>query len=110
MLARMMLRPTSRRSSGSSALTVALVPTGMKMGVSTTPWGVSRRPPGRASRRPAGGGTDLEAGRRRARAAQASARPRAAASRGLLALGAALDVAPSHRPGSSRSARRGGTS
>ena len=36
-------RPSSR-SSGSRALTVAFVPTGMNWGVSTTPWGSSRRP------------------------------------------------------------------
>ena len=52
MLARMIWAPTSRRSSGSSALTVALVPTGMNIGVSTEPCGVRRRPSGaRADRR-----------------------------------------------------------
>ena len=40
----MIWAPTSTRSSGSSALTVAFVPTGMKTGVSTTPCGVSSRP------------------------------------------------------------------
>ena len=49
--------PTSRMSSGESALTVALVPTGMNCGVSTTPW-VSVRRPVRARVVPsAGGGT-----------------------------------------------------
>ncbi len=36
--------PTSRRSSGVSALTVALVPTGMNCGVSTVPWVSASRP------------------------------------------------------------------
>src|SRR6188472_3581479 len=40
----MMLAPTSRTSSGWSALTVALVPTGMNCGVSTTPCGSVSRP------------------------------------------------------------------
>src|SRR5258705_8776 len=49
--------PTSRISSGSSALIVAFVPTGMNCGVSTTPWVNSRRPT-RARVAPlAGGGT-----------------------------------------------------
>ena len=50
--------PTSRRSSGSSAFTVAFVPTGMNWGVSTTPW-VSVSRPARARVEPsAGGGVD----------------------------------------------------
>ena len=47
--------PVSRRSSGVSALTVALVPTGMNCGVSTTPW-VSVRRPARARVDPSAGG------------------------------------------------------
>src|SRR5881628_157286 len=39
-----MRAPAASRSSGVSALTVACVPTGMKTGVSTTPWAVVRRP------------------------------------------------------------------
>jgi len=49
--------PTAARSAGSSALTVAFVPTGMNWGVSTTPW-VSSSRPARARVEPsAGGGT-----------------------------------------------------
>ena len=40
MLASTIRAPSSARSRGSTALTVALVPTGMKQGVSTTPCGV----------------------------------------------------------------------
>ncbi len=36
--------PAARMSSGVRALTVALVPTGMNCGVSTTPWVKVRRP------------------------------------------------------------------
>ena len=36
--------PTACRSAGVSALTVALVPTGMNCGVSTVPWVSARRP------------------------------------------------------------------
>ena len=46
--------PVSRISSGESALTVALVPTGMNCGVSTTPW-VSVSVPVRARVVPFGG-------------------------------------------------------
>ena len=49
--------PVSAISAGVSALTVALVPTGMNCGVSTTPW-VSVSFPTRARVEPsAGGGT-----------------------------------------------------
>jgi hypothetical protein len=47
--------PTARRSSGSSAFTVAFVPTGMNWGVSTTPW-VSVSRPARARVEPSAGG------------------------------------------------------
>ena len=47
--------PTSRMSSGDRALTVALVPTGMNCGVSTTPW-VSVSFPARARVEPSAGG------------------------------------------------------
>src|SRR5262245_41880466 len=47
--------PTVRRSSGSSAFTVAFVPTGMNWGVSTAPW-VSVSRPRRARVEPSGGG------------------------------------------------------
>ena len=40
----MIRAPRVSRSSEESALTVAWVPTGMKTGVSTGPWGVSSRP------------------------------------------------------------------
>src|SRR6476659_6163470 len=53
--ARMIEAPTVRRSSGSSAFTVAFVPTGMNWGVSTTPW-VSVRRPARAHVEPSAGG------------------------------------------------------
>ncbi len=46
--------PTSRRSSGVRALTVAFVPTGMNWGVSTTPW-VSVSCPVRARVEPSAG-------------------------------------------------------
>src|SRR5436190_19739009 len=49
--------PTVRRSSGSSALTVAFVPTGMNCGVSTTPWDSSSRPARARVEPSAGGGT-----------------------------------------------------
>src|SRR5262245_20480506 len=49
--------PASRRSSGWSAFTVALVPTGMNWGVSTTPWDSSRRPARARVEPSAGGGT-----------------------------------------------------
>ena len=63
--ARTMLAPAASRSSGSSALTVAFVPTGMNCGVSTTPWGSVSRP-SRARVRPSAGGgvtTSNDAGR-----------------------------------------------
>ncbi len=44
MLASTTWAPTARSVGGSTALTVALVPTGMKQGVSTSPCGVRRRP------------------------------------------------------------------
>ena len=44
MLARTIDAPAAATSSGCSALIVALVPTGMNCGVSTTPWGSVRRP------------------------------------------------------------------
>src|SRR5882762_9360413 len=40
----MISAPSSSRASWVSALTQACVPTGMKKGVSTGPWGVVRRP------------------------------------------------------------------
>src|SRR5947208_2598969 len=40
----MICAPTSRSSLGETALTVPWVPTGMKIGVSMTPWRVARRP------------------------------------------------------------------
>ena len=40
----MIWAPISRNWIGVTALTVPCVPTGMKMGVSTTPWGVVSRP------------------------------------------------------------------
>src|SRR6476660_3933622 len=49
--------PTSRRSSGWRALTVAFVPTGMNWGVSTTPCGSSSRPTRPRVEPSAGGGT-----------------------------------------------------
>ncbi len=69
MLARTIVAPTSRRSSGSSALTAALVPTGMNWGVSTMPWGSSSRPRRAAVEPSAGGGTRLVNVRRRSRRA-----------------------------------------
>ncbi len=56
-LARMIEAPTSTRSSGWSALTVAFVPTGMNWGVSTTPWPSSSRPSRARVPPSAGGGT-----------------------------------------------------
>jgi len=38
--AKMILAPASSKSSGDTALTDPLVPTGMKTGVSKSPWGV----------------------------------------------------------------------
>ena len=40
----MICAPASSRSRRVTAFTAAGVPTGMKAGVSTTPWGVVRRP------------------------------------------------------------------
>ena len=44
MLARIIRDPVAASWSGVIPLTVAWVPTGMKAGVSTEPWGVSSRP------------------------------------------------------------------
>ena len=93
--ARTIVAPTSSRSSGSSALTVAFVPTGMNCGVSTTPCGSVSRP------------------------SRARVRPSARRRREDLELRGTRDVrrrsrAPDARPGSSHSgtmsgsARRGG--
>src|SRR3990167_3932951 len=39
-----MVAPAARRSSGERLFTAPRVPTGMNTGVSTAPWGVTRRP------------------------------------------------------------------
>ena len=57
MFDRMIEAPTSRRSSGDSALTAAFVPTGMNCGVSTTPWVSVRRPSRARVVASAGGGS-----------------------------------------------------
>ena len=53
----MIVAPAAATSSGWSALSVALVPTGMNWGVSTTPWGSVRRPARARVLPSAGGGT-----------------------------------------------------
>ena len=86
--------PVSRISSGESALTVALVPTGMNCGVSTTPW-VSVSVPVRARVVPFAGRRrrDLEPG------GPAEGRRRHASGAGS---------GSSHSPGIPGSVRRGG--
>jgi hypothetical protein len=55
----MIVAPVAATSSGSSALTVAFVPTGMNCGVSMTPCGSSRRPSRARVEASGGGGTRM---------------------------------------------------
>ena len=94
MLASMIEAPTSTRSSGWRALTVAFVPTGMNWGVSTTPC---------AELEAAEAGPGAPVGRRRDDDLE---RRRSAAHSAASSSDGATD--PSHRPGEGLSGRRGG--